>query len=167
MAMPHNHTEHEQCFRLSFGSHIDTPNDFRATKWAYPSSEEHNWRLDCIGQLDSSRNKRPPRSPRGVPWLPKAADLALKFHREPLWRRPTRLCASREILKSKSRKPSRPGKAEIVRVNLSMRLSSGPALRAFGSRGLGVSTFPWGRVTDTRERRSRHLSFYDPKVEGG
>ncbi|PKI73183.1 hypothetical protein CRG98_006429 [Punica granatum] len=41
-------------------------------------------------------------------------------------------------------------------------LSSGPALRAFGSRGLGVSTFPWGRVTDTRERRSRHLSFYDP-----
>ncbi|PKI70960.1 hypothetical protein CRG98_008693 [Punica granatum] len=30
-----------------------------------------------------------------------------------------------------------------------------------------VSTFPWGRVTDTRERRSRHLSFYDPKVEGG
>ncbi|PKI70941.1 hypothetical protein CRG98_008674 [Punica granatum] len=46
-------------------------------------------------------------------------------------------------------------------------LSSGPALRAFGSRGLGVSTFPWGCVTDTRERRSRHLSFYDPKVEGG
>ncbi|PKI61756.1 hypothetical protein CRG98_017868 [Punica granatum] len=46
-------------------------------------------------------------------------------------------------------------------------LSSGPALRAFGSRGLEVSTFPWGRVTDTRERRSRHLSFYDPKVEGG
>ncbi|PKI70485.1 hypothetical protein CRG98_009119 [Punica granatum] len=46
-------------------------------------------------------------------------------------------------------------------------LSSGPALRAFGSRDLGVSTFPWGRVTDTSERRSRHLSFYDPKVEGG
>ncbi|PKI74524.1 hypothetical protein CRG98_005066 [Punica granatum] len=46
-------------------------------------------------------------------------------------------------------------------------LLSGPALRAFGSRGLGLSTFPWGRVTDTRERRSRHLSFYDPKVEGG
>ncbi|PKI60627.1 hypothetical protein CRG98_018977 [Punica granatum] len=46
-------------------------------------------------------------------------------------------------------------------------LSSGPALRAFGSRGLGVSTFSWGRVTDTRERRSRYLSFYDPKVEGG
>ncbi|PKI77708.1 hypothetical protein CRG98_001892 [Punica granatum] len=46
-------------------------------------------------------------------------------------------------------------------------LSSGPALRAFGSRGLGVSTFPCGRMTDTRERRSRHLSFYDPKVEGG
>ncbi|PKI74545.1 hypothetical protein CRG98_005087 [Punica granatum] len=44
-------------------------------------------------------------------------------------------------------------------------LSSGPALRAFGSLGLGVSTFPWERVTDTRERRSRHLSFYDPKVE--
>ncbi|PKI47291.1 hypothetical protein CRG98_032315 [Punica granatum] len=40
--------------------------------------------------------------------------------------------------------------------------SSGPALRAFGSRGSGVSTFPWGRVTDTLERRSRHLSFYDP-----
>ncbi|PKI64045.1 hypothetical protein CRG98_015577 [Punica granatum] len=43
----------------------------------------------------------------------------------------------------------------------------GAHMRAFGSRGLGVSTFPWGRVTDTRERRSRHLSFYDPKVEGG
>ncbi|PKI77675.1 hypothetical protein CRG98_001905 [Punica granatum] len=46
-------------------------------------------------------------------------------------------------------------------------LSSRPALRAFGSRGLRVSTFPWGCVTGTRERRSRHLSFYDPKVEGG
>ncbi|PKI74458.1 hypothetical protein CRG98_005140 [Punica granatum] len=46
-------------------------------------------------------------------------------------------------------------------------LSSGPASRAFGSRGLGVSTFPWGRMTDTRERRSRHLSFYDSEVEGG
>ncbi|PKI68949.1 hypothetical protein CRG98_010629 [Punica granatum] len=38
----------------------------------------------------------------------------------------------------------------------------GARMHAFGSRGLGVSTFPWGRVTDTRERRSRHLSFYDP-----
>ncbi|PKI72885.1 hypothetical protein CRG98_006753 [Punica granatum] len=28
-------------------------------------------------------------------------------------------------------------------------LSSGPTLRAFGSRGLGVATFPWGHVTDT------------------
>ncbi|PKI48810.1 hypothetical protein CRG98_030798 [Punica granatum] len=47
-------------------------------------------------------------------------------------------------------------------------LSSGPALRAFGSRGLvGTSTFPWGCASDTRERRSRHLSFYDPTVEGG
>ncbi|PKI71092.1 hypothetical protein CRG98_008516 [Punica granatum] len=47
-------------------------------------------------------------------------------------------------------------------------LSSGPALRAFGSRGLvGTSTFPRGRASDTREGRSRHLSFYDPKVEGG
>ncbi|PKI59371.1 hypothetical protein CRG98_020239 [Punica granatum] len=27
-AMPHKHTEHEQCFRLSLGSHTDTPNDF-------------------------------------------------------------------------------------------------------------------------------------------
>ncbi|PKI49839.1 hypothetical protein CRG98_029769 [Punica granatum] len=43
----------------------------------------------------------------------------------------------------------------------------GARMRAFGSLGLGVSTFPWGRLTDTRERRSRHLSFYDPKVEGG
>ncbi|PKI61609.1 hypothetical protein CRG98_017984 [Punica granatum] len=43
----------------------------------------------------------------------------------------------------------------------------GAYMRAFGLRGLGVSTFPWGRVTDTRERRSRHLSFYDSKVEGG
>ncbi|PKI53183.1 hypothetical protein CRG98_026424 [Punica granatum] len=39
----------------------------------------------------------------------------------------------------------------------------GARMRAFGSRGLGVSTFPWGRVTDTRERRSRHSSFYNPK----
>ncbi|PKI70616.1 hypothetical protein CRG98_008990 [Punica granatum] len=47
-------------------------------------------------------------------------------------------------------------------------LSSGAALRAFGSRSLvGTSTFPRGRVADMRERRSRHLSFYDPKVEGG
>ncbi|PKI48951.1 hypothetical protein CRG98_030649 [Punica granatum] len=43
----------------------------------------------------------------------------------------------------------------------------GARMHAFGSCGLGVSTFPWGRVTYTRERRSRHLSFYDPKVEGG
>ncbi|PKI39122.1 hypothetical protein CRG98_040487 [Punica granatum] len=43
----------------------------------------------------------------------------------------------------------------------------GARIHAFGWRGLGVSTFPWGRVTDTRERRSCHLSFYDPKVEGG
>ncbi|PKI59367.1 hypothetical protein CRG98_020235 [Punica granatum] len=35
-------------------------------------------------------------------------------------------------------------------------------MRTFGSHSLGVSTFPWGRVTDTRERKSRHLSFYDP-----
>ncbi|PKI56989.1 hypothetical protein CRG98_022615 [Punica granatum] len=33
-------------------------------------------------------------------------------------------------------------------------LSSGPASRAFGSRGLGMSTFPWGYVTDTREKES-------------
>ena len=46
---------------------------------------------DCTGRPDNSGNKRPPRSPRGVPWLPKAADLASKFHREPPWRRPTRL----------------------------------------------------------------------------
>ncbi|PKI64779.1 hypothetical protein CRG98_014848 [Punica granatum] len=51
--------------------------------------------------------------------------------------------------------------------NTSLTLSSYPEASAFGSRGLGVSTFLWGHVTDTRERRSRHLSFYDPKVEGG
>ncbi|PKI67835.1 hypothetical protein CRG98_011808 [Punica granatum] len=28
----------------------------------------------------------------------------------------------------------------------------GSRMRAFGSRCLGVSTFPWGRVTDTRVR---------------
>ncbi|PKI74531.1 hypothetical protein CRG98_005073 [Punica granatum] len=32
-------------------------------------------------------------------------------------------------------------------------------------RGLGVSTFPWGRVMDTRETESS-LPIYDPKVEG-
>ncbi|PKI74515.1 hypothetical protein CRG98_005092 [Punica granatum] len=42
-----------------------------------------------------------------------------------------------------------------------------PHARDLKPRGLGVSTFPWGRVTDTRERRSRHLSFYDPEVGGG
>ncbi|PKI78893.1 hypothetical protein CRG98_000754 [Punica granatum] len=46
---------------------------------------------DCTGRPGNSGNKRLPRSPRGVPWLPKAADLASKFHREPPWRRPTRL----------------------------------------------------------------------------
>ncbi|PKI67607.1 hypothetical protein CRG98_011987 [Punica granatum] len=46
-------------------------------------------------------------------------------------------------------------------------LSSRPALLSFRSRGLGVSTFLWGRVTDTREKKSRHSSFYDPKVESG
>ncbi|PKI62628.1 hypothetical protein CRG98_016980 [Punica granatum] len=46
---------------------------------------------DCTGRPDNSGNKRPPRSPRGVPWLPKAADLASKVHREPPWRHPTRL----------------------------------------------------------------------------
>ncbi|PKI74534.1 hypothetical protein CRG98_005076 [Punica granatum] len=32
-------------------------------------------------------------------------------------------------------------------------------------RNLGVSTFPWGRVTDTREKESP-LHIYDPKVKG-
>ncbi|PKI40341.1 hypothetical protein CRG98_039270 [Punica granatum] len=43
----------------------------------------------------------------------------------------------------------------------------GPHTRDLTPCGLGVFTFPWGRVTDTRERRGRHLSFYDPEVEGG
>ncbi|PKI73052.1 hypothetical protein CRG98_006547 [Punica granatum] len=30
----------------------------------------------------------------------------------------------------------------------------GARMRPFGSRGLGVSTFPWGCVTDTREKES-------------
>ncbi|PKI73590.1 hypothetical protein CRG98_006038 [Punica granatum] len=46
---------------------------------------------DCTGRPDNSGNKRPPRSPRGVPWLPKATDLASKFHQEPPWRRSTLL----------------------------------------------------------------------------
>ncbi|PKI48974.1 hypothetical protein CRG98_030641, partial [Punica granatum] len=54
---------------------------------------------------------------------------------------------------------------EVVRTQ--MWTLVGARMRAFGSRVLGVSTFSWGRVTDTRERRSRHLSFYDSKVEGG
>ncbi|PKI47566.1 hypothetical protein CRG98_032041 [Punica granatum] len=33
-------------------------------------------------------------------------------------------------------------------------LSSWPASRAFRLRGLRVSTFPWGHVTDTREKES-------------
>ncbi|PKI50532.1 hypothetical protein CRG98_029086 [Punica granatum] len=53
--MPHNHAEHEQCFKLSFGSHTDTLNDFRATKRAYPSSEERNRRL--IGSIQDSFRK--------------------------------------------------------------------------------------------------------------
>ncbi|PKI32777.1 hypothetical protein CRG98_046825 [Punica granatum] len=43
------------------------------------------------GRPDNSGSKRPPRSPRGVTWLPRAIDLASKFHQEPSWRRPTRL----------------------------------------------------------------------------
>ncbi|PKI30868.1 hypothetical protein CRG98_048741, partial [Punica granatum] len=31
--------------------------------------------------------------------------------------------------------------------------------------GLGVSTFPWGRLTDTCEKESP-LPVYDPRVEG-
>ncbi|PKI48792.1 hypothetical protein CRG98_030834 [Punica granatum] len=46
---------------------------------------------DCTGQPDNSGNKRLPRSPRGVPWLPKTADFSSQFHREPPWRCPTRL----------------------------------------------------------------------------
>ncbi|PKI76918.1 hypothetical protein CRG98_002705 [Punica granatum] len=33
------------------------------------------------------------------------------------------------------------------------------------SHGLGVSTFPWGRATNTRDKKSP-LPVYDPKVEG-
>ncbi|PKI52593.1 hypothetical protein CRG98_027021 [Punica granatum] len=43
-------------------------------------------------------------------------------------------------------------------------LSSGPASLAFGSRGLGSSTFPWGRVTDTREKESP-LIILRPEVQ--
>ncbi|PKI57877.1 hypothetical protein CRG98_021716 [Punica granatum] len=46
-------------------------------------------------------------------------------------------------------------------------LSSGPACALLDRAAWGRSTFPWGRVTDTHERMSRHLSFYDPKVKGG
>ncbi|PKI60926.1 hypothetical protein CRG98_018672 [Punica granatum] len=42
----------------------------------------------------------------------------------------------------------------------------GPHARFWIAR-LGSVHLPVGNVTDTRERRSRHLSFYDPKVEGG
>ncbi|PKI49918.1 hypothetical protein CRG98_029702 [Punica granatum] len=41
----------------------------------------------------------------------------------------------------------------------------GAHMRATESRGLGVSTFPRGRVTDTCEKESP-LPVYDPKVEG-
>ncbi|PKI53777.1 hypothetical protein CRG98_025831 [Punica granatum] len=41
----------------------------------------------------------------------------------------------------------------------------GACIRA-PSHGLGVSIFPWGRVTDTGEKESP-LPIYDPKVEGG
>ncbi|PKI40898.1 hypothetical protein CRG98_038696 [Punica granatum] len=44
-------------------------------------------------------------------------------------------------------------------------LSSGHASRAFGSLGLGVSTFPWGCVTDTRENESP-LIILRPKGRG-
>ncbi|PKI57874.1 hypothetical protein CRG98_021713 [Punica granatum] len=47
-----------------------------------------------------------------------------------------------------------------------MRLSSGLACVLLDRAAWGRSTFPWGCVTDTRERMSLHLSFYDPKVEG-
>ncbi|PKI48297.1 hypothetical protein CRG98_031306 [Punica granatum] len=57
------------------------------------------------------------------------------------------------------------GLIDVVRTR--MWTLVGARMRAFGSRNLGVSTFPWEHVTDTRERRSHHLSFYDPNVEGG
>ncbi|PKI72094.1 hypothetical protein CRG98_007481 [Punica granatum] len=41
----------------------------------------------------------------------------------------------------------------------------GTRMPAFGSRGLGVSTFPWGRVTDTREKKSP-LIILRPKGRG-
>ncbi|PKI72872.1 hypothetical protein CRG98_006740 [Punica granatum] len=45
------------------------------------------------------------------------------------------------------------------------KLLSGPASRDFGSRGLGVSTFPWGRVTDTRKKESP-LIILEPEGRG-
>ncbi|PKI54154.1 hypothetical protein CRG98_025449 [Punica granatum] len=40
---------------------------------------------------DSFRKTTTTTTSGGVPWLSKAIDLASKFHREPPWRRPTRL----------------------------------------------------------------------------
>ncbi|PKI71846.1 hypothetical protein CRG98_007785 [Punica granatum] len=62
-------------------------------------------------------------------------------------------------LKARMRAPTR---VHIRDVRTRMWTLVGARMLAFGSLGLGVSTFPWGRVTDTRARRSRHLSFYDP-----
>ncbi|PKI63070.1 hypothetical protein CRG98_016521 [Punica granatum] len=42
----------------------------------------------------------------------------------------------------------------------------GTRMRAFGSRGMGVSTFP-GNACRTRVRSSRHLPFYDPRSRAG
>ncbi|PKI61508.1 hypothetical protein CRG98_018092 [Punica granatum] len=45
----------------------------------------------------------------------------------------------------------------------------GAHMRAFGSRGLGVSTFPWGRVTGTHEKESPLIILrpegYEERVE--
>ncbi|PKI59366.1 hypothetical protein CRG98_020234 [Punica granatum] len=41
---------------------------------------------------------------------------------------------------------------DLVRTRMCSR--QGPHARDLKSRGLGVSTFPWGRVTDTREKES-------------
>ncbi|OWM63471.1 hypothetical protein CDL15_Pgr010119 [Punica granatum] len=40
-------------------------------------------------------------------------------------------------------------------------ISSGHACARLSKRGLGVSTFPWGCATDTREKESP-LTVYDP-----
>ncbi|PKI58230.1 hypothetical protein CRG98_021377 [Punica granatum] len=132
---------------------------------------------DFTGRPDNSGNKRPPRSPKGVPWLPKAAVLASKFHREPLWRHPTRLVpigsvqySSRVYLVpfgSVQRKTAqtRPinGSTRILKSRRTSRPGKGKELTGFPPREVtecSLAPFGQGMIFLTRSKFDSRVSSY-------